>query len=152
MVPQILGSVTMLGTGTLAGVFFAVAVSVLPTLFALEPEKYVVTHQLLGKGYHPYMPLIATVALLSDVALVFVAPGVAPRVLFAASAVLLVGVQVVSQFGNVPINRVVGRMRPGALGADWEDPRPRWRRWHLLRTACAFGALLLTSVAGVLLP
>ncbi|MFJ6410462.1 DUF1772 domain-containing protein [Streptomyces hydrogenans] len=152
MFTQILGGVTLLGTGLVAGVFFAVAVSVLPTLFALKPDDYVVTHQLLGKGYHPYMPIIVTAALLADVALVVTAPTTGLRLLFAGSALLLVGVQVVSQFGNVPINKVVATMRPGALGADWPDPRPRWRQWHVLRTSCAFGALGLTSAAAVLLP
>ncbi|WP_280634814.1 hypothetical protein [Streptomyces oryzae] len=36
---------------------------------------------------------------------------------------------------------------PTALPDDWEDPRPLWRCWHLLRTALALVALLLNAAA-----
>ena len=138
--------VSLTGTGIVAGVFFAVAVSVVPALAAMSPRDYVLTHQLLGPGYHPWMPVIVTLALLADVVAVVVTGG-AQRWLFAVSALMLVGVQVVSQFGNVPINRVVGRMVPDDLPPDWTDPRPSWRSWHLVRSAFALTALILTSLA-----
>jgi hypothetical protein len=94
------------------------------------------------------MPIVVTVALLADVAGAIVAEG-ATRGLLAVAALMLVGVQVVSQFGNVPINKVVGRMRPAALGPDWSDPRPVWRSWHLLRTTFAMTALLLSVAAAL---
>jgi uncharacterized membrane protein len=141
-------SLSLAGTAIVSGVFFAVAVSVVPTLAALRPGSYVEVHQLLGKGYHPVMPIVVTVALLADIAGAILADG-AVRWLLAGAAVLLAGVQVVSQFGNVPINRTVGAMRPAELDADWADPRPAWRSWHLLRTVFALGALLL-SIAAVL--
>jgi uncharacterized membrane protein len=142
----LLDTIALLGTGITAGVFFAVAVSVVPTLAALTPSTYVEVHQLLGKGYHPWMPLIVTAALLSDLAAAVLTPGPG-RWLLLVAAVMLAGVQVVSQFRNVPINRVVGRLAPADLPVDWPDPRAAWRSWHLLRTAFAMLALAATSLA-----
>jgi len=140
----------LVGTGVVAGVFFAVAVSVLPALRALPPDRYVQAHQLLGRGYHPSMPLIVTASLGCDIALALLAPTPARQALYVGAALLLIGVQVVSQFGNVPINKVVNRVDPDDLPADWHDPRPRWRDWHLIRTAFAFAAMVLTSAGSVL--
>ncbi|MFD0773558.1 DUF1772 domain-containing protein [Streptomonospora algeriensis] len=150
MVDGALSLVSVLGTGIVAGVFFAVAVSVLPALADMEPGPYITTHRALGKGYHPHMPLIVTAALLADAALVFITPSPGARLLFAVAAVLLVGVQAVSQFGNVPINRRLGRTPTDPVPGDWADPRPLWRRWHALRTAFAVLALLATGCAVLL--
>jgi uncharacterized membrane protein len=140
---------SLAGTGIVAGVFFAVAVSVVPALGAMRPRSYVEAHQLLGRGYHPVMPVVVTVTVISDVVAAVAATG-AVRWLLAGAAILLIGVQLVSQFGNVPINKRVGRMQPENLAADWFDPRPAWRVWHLRRTTFALAALALTSIAAVL--
>lgn len=152
MAVQLLSITSLVGTGILAGVLVAVAVSVLPALFALPASRYVETHQLLGKGYHPTMPLITAVALVCDLALAAIAPSGPSRVLYLGAAVLLFGVGLVSQFRNVPLNRAVNRLRPDALPDDWEDPRPPWRSWHMVRTWFSLCALVLTSAAAVLLP
>ena len=67
--------------------------------------------------------------------------------LFGAAAALMVGVSAVSHLCNVPINRDVRMTDPGSLPADWRDPRPSWRRWHLLRTILAFAALVADGLA-----
>ena len=149
---ELLGTAAVLGSGIVAGVFFAVAVSVLPTVQTLPAHLYVELHRKLGEGYHPVMPLVVTAGVLADVALLFLADGTAPRVLFAVALLALVGVQLVSQFGNVPINRVVHAQDPAAIPDDWEDPRPRWRNWHRLRTAFALTALTVNGLAVAMLP
>ncbi|MEV5708055.1 DUF1772 domain-containing protein [Actinoallomurus sp. NPDC052274] len=151
MTVQVLAVVALLGNGIVAGVFFAVAVSVLPTLFALPAGRYVETHRLLGRGYHPAMPLIVNAATVSALALVFLVHGMADRLLFLTAGVLLIGVQAVSHLGNVPLNRSLHGIDPERLPSDWLDPRPRWRNWHRLRTALALVALVLTSTATALL-
>ncbi|MFC3997692.1 anthrone oxygenase family protein [Nocardiopsis sediminis] len=147
MLVQALGIVAIIGSGIVAGVFFAVAVSVLPTLTALPMGTYIPLHKELGKGYHPSMPLIVGAAVLADIGLVVVAPGTPVRVLSAAALLALVGVQIVSQFGNVPINRRVNAVDPESVPADWPDPRPLWRGWHRLRTAFALLALVANAAA-----
>jgi hypothetical protein len=59
--------------------------------------------------------------------------------------VLLLGVSAVSHLGNVSLNREVKNVDPTALPPTWRDPRPLWRRWHLLRTT--LGVLAVTANA-----
>jgi uncharacterized membrane protein len=146
---QFLSAVALIGCGLVTGVFFAVLVSVLPTLYALPAGQYVRTHQLLGRGYHPAMPLIVNAATLAELALAVISSG-ERRVLSAVAFVALIGVQFVSHLCNVPINRRVHGVDPDALPPGWEDPRPPWRAWHRVRTVLAAVALLATTVAAVL--
>jgi uncharacterized membrane protein len=150
MLPSALTVVSVMASGVVAGVFFALAVSVLPALSAMPPEQYIQTHQLLGKGYHPVMPLLVGTATAADVALAVLAPASSTRYLAAAGAVALAGVMAVSQLGNVPINKVVHATSAGPVSQSWADPRPAWRHWHMLRTWMAFAALILNTVAVVL--
>lgn len=144
----VLGVAALLGSGVTAGVLFAVALSVLPALFAMETGTYVYAHKLLGRNWDPTMPVIVLSSCLANTSLAVVAGGAA-RSLFAVSAVLLLGVSGVSHLCNVPINRRVKAITdPADIPADWEDPRPLWRRWHLLRTTLAVLALAATA-AGV---
>lgn len=139
----------LLGTGVVAGVLFAVALSVLPALFAMPAERYVYAHQLLGRHWDPTMPLIVLTSFTLDVALAVLSTGPS-RVLLVAGAVLLLGVSGVSHLANVPINRRVKAVAdPWALPVSWTDPRPQWHRWHLLRTVLAVLALLMNAVATV---
>jgi uncharacterized membrane protein len=144
----ILGVAALVGSGVTAGVLFAVALSVLPALFAMETGTYVYAHKLLGRNWDPTMPVIVLSSTLVNAVLAVVGDGVA-RPLFAVAAVLLLGVSGVSHLCNVPINRRVKSITdPADIPADWEDPRPLWRRWHYLRTALAVVALAVTA-AGV---
>ncbi len=139
----------LLGSGVVAGVLFAVALSVLPALSAMPPDRYVYAHQLLGRRWDPTMPVIVLSTVALDVVLAVLATGAA-RALLVAGTVLLIGVSAVSHLANVPINRRVKAVAdPSALPADWTDPRPLWRRWHLLRTALAVLGLLVNAVAVV---
>jgi uncharacterized membrane protein len=144
---EVLGVAALVGSGVTAGVLFAVALSVLPALFAMETGTYVYAHKLLGRNWDPTMPVIVLSSTLVDGVLAVVADGAA-RVLFAVGAVLLLGVSGVSHLCNVPINRRVKAITdPAVIPADWEDPRPLWRRYHYLRTALAVVALAVNAVA-----
>lgn len=143
----LLGVAALLGGGITAGVLFAVALSVVPALFAMETGTYVYAHGLLGRNWDPTMPVIVLGSALANGVLAGLTDGAA-RVLFVVAVVLLLGVSGVSHLCNVPINRRVKAVTdPAALPADWEDPRPLWRRWHLLRTALAVVALAVTAAA-----
>ncbi|MFG3549061.1 DUF1772 domain-containing protein [Streptomyces sp. NPDC047725] len=148
---ELLSTAAVIGSGIVAGVFFAVAVSVLPAVQTLPADRYVELHRKLGEGYHPVMPLVVTVGVLADLVLLFLADDGAARALFGTALLAMVGVQVVSQFGNVPINKRVHALDPAAVPADWQDPRLPWRNWHRLRTAFALVALAVNAVAVALL-
>jgi uncharacterized membrane protein len=131
-------------SGIVGGVLFAVALSVLPALFAMPAERYVYAHQLIGRHWDPTMPLIVLSSTVVDGVLAIVIPG-STRALFAVAAVLLLAVSVVSHYCNVPINRRVKAIDPASIPPDWHDPRPLWRRWHLLRTALAVLAAVVNA-------
>ncbi|MFI8089636.1 anthrone oxygenase family protein [Streptomyces sp. NPDC086080] len=143
MLEEVLSGIVLAGTGTVTGIFVAVAVSVGPALSAMGRADYLRAHTLLGRGYHPLMPILVNVVTLSGFALAWLAepPG---RVLFPVASVLLIGVQAVSHLGNVPINRSLSGL---AADGPWVDPRPLWRAWHRTRTALAALALAVDIVA-----
>ncbi|WP_433336496.1 DUF1772 domain-containing protein [Spirillospora sp. CA-294931] len=145
-----LGTTVLIGSGLIAGVLFAVALSTVPALMAMPPDRYIYTHKLLGRNWDPTMPIIVLSSVLLDVVLVFAVSEPA-RWLFLGAAVLLLGVSVVSHLCNVPINKQMREVREDSMPADWRDPRPLWRSWHLLRTALAISALGVNSVAVSLL-
>lgn len=143
----LLGVLVLLGNGVAAGVLFAVALSVVPAMAAMPPGRYVYAHQLLGRNWDPTMPAIVLLSALLDTALAVTADGTARAGLLGAAALLLVAVSWVSHFRNVPLNRRVKAQDPERLPADWSDPRPAWRRWHLTRTTLAVTALALNALA-----
>lgn len=148
---EYLGILAVLGSGITAGVLFAVALSVLPALFAMPVPRYVYAHKLLGRHWDPTMPVIVLGSMAVDIVLAVLVPGVPATIVFVTAAVVLLGVSAVSHLCNVPINRRVKIIDPEEIPADWRDPRPLWRRWHLLRTVLAVVALLLNAFALVLL-
>lgn len=141
----LLGVVVLVGSGVVAGVLFAVALSVLPALFAMPADRYVYTHRLIGRNWDPTMPVIVLSCMVIDVVLAVVAPF--STAWFAVAAAALLGVSIVSHFCNVPINRRVKSQDPADIPAGWRDPRPVWRRWHLLRTGLALCALSINAFA-----
>ncbi|MFI5495837.1 anthrone oxygenase family protein [Actinoplanes sp. NPDC051859] len=146
MLTQTLQVAVLVGNGVVAGVLFAVALSTLPALIAMPPGRYIYAHKLLGRNWDPTMPILVLSTMALDLVLIAVAPQTTAP-LFSTAAVLLVVVSVVSHFANVPINKQVRTLDPDHMPTDWADPRPLWRRWHLLRTACAVVALAVNATA-----
>lgn len=146
MIERLLGIIAVLGSGLTAGAMFAVAISVAPALSAMPADRYVYAHQLIGRNWDPAMPITVLTTTASGVVLA-VLENTPSSWFFLVGAVLLAGVSVVSHFCNVPINRRVKVVDPVCLPPDWPDPRPVWRRWHLLRTVLAAAALLANTTA-----
>jgi uncharacterized membrane protein len=150
LVTGLLGIVVVVGTGIVAGVLFAVALSVVPALAAMPADRYVWTHKLLGRRYDRVMPWITLASITAAVVLAARSAELSRALPYGVVVVCMVGVAIVSQGGNVPINNRVKRTRPEEIGPDWPDPRARWRSWHLLRTGLALTACLSAAVAVVL--
>ena len=146
MIRAVLDVLVLVGSGVTAGVLFAVALSVLPALTEMPVDRYVYTHQLIGKHWDPVMPLIVVGSTGAAIVLALLGP---VRWLHGAGAVLLLGVSVVSHFCNVPLNRDVQRADPDRIPPGWRDPRPVWRRWHLLRTVLAVAASAVNAAAAL---
>ncbi|WP_340682681.1 DUF1772 domain-containing protein [Amycolatopsis coloradensis] len=146
-VADLLSVLALMGSGTVAGVLFAVALSTLPALIAMPPGRYVYAQKMLGRNWDPTMPVLVLSSTLIEIVLAVLMPGTAAVLLFGGAAVSLLGVSVVSHWCNVPINRQTRELDPDRMPDDWHDPRPLWRRWHFLRTALAMLALACTAVA-----
>ena len=98
--------VFLLLSGVLAGVLIAVEIAVVPMLGALPGDRFVQVHRLLDPHFDPIMPRASKVALAAGVALVLVgSDGIVSRVAFALAVSCIVGVALVSELRNVPINR-----------------------------------------------
>src|SRR3954454_17835324 len=137
MLDLILATVAILGSGITAGVLFSVALSVVPAFRLARPELYIEMHTLIGRNFDRVMPpTVVTWTVLDVVLAARAASGPAP-LLFGLAAVSGCGVALVSQLGNVPINRVVKATPAGPLPGDWDDPRARWGTFHLIRTSSA---------------
>lgn len=143
-----LATLEVIGSGMVAGVLFAVWLSVLPGLADMPPERYVYAHQVIGGRWDPTMPVLVLVSALLDLVLFGIGSG-ERHWLFGVAGLILIAVSIVSHFCNVPINRQVKKLDAGRLPADWWDPRPIWGRWHRLRTALSVLALLLNAIAAV---
>jgi uncharacterized membrane protein len=131
-----------------AGVMLGAAVSSEPLLVTMTPREYVLAKQFAGPRLDPLMPVLTGLSALLALGASVVAP--APARLPAAAAVLAtVAVVAVSATRNVPINRWVAGLDPDRLPDDWPavDPRERWRRWHLVRTALTVGAVVANTIA-----
>jgi uncharacterized membrane protein len=144
---RVLELLAVLSAGLAAGVLFAVALSVVPAFAAMPPDRYVYTHGLIGPHFDPTMPVIVLAGAAANVALACLADTAPARGLYAVAAAAMAAVSVVSHLCNVPINRRVRGAEPDALPAGWADPRPLWRRWHLLRTGLACAALVADGLA-----
>lgn len=146
---RVLVPLALLGNGVGAGVMLATVLGVVPMFLALPYERYVWSVQFLWPRYDPFMPALNGLTFVLDLVLIAAAPHRAAQALFGAAAVLLAAVMVISIVKNVPINRYVKSLDPGAKPEDWpsRDPRVRWRDWNLARTVLAIVALGANLVA-----
>lgn len=140
------GLLVLAGSAIAAGVLLAVAISLVPVFLSLAPGQYVQVHKVAGRYFDRFMPPTVIITMIADIMLaVRTHPPEQP--LFVISALLLAGVSLVSQFGNVPINRVVKALPADGPPWNWQDPRSRWRTFHLWRTGFAVAALLVNIAA-----
>jgi uncharacterized membrane protein len=146
---ELVQTVVIVASGTVAGTFFAVAISVFPTLMRMPPRQYVQTQRRLGEGYHPVMPVVVSSVLVGSVVLAVFADSGQLRALYIVSAGLFLAVPVISQYGNLPLNKAIQAADRDGVPEGWQDPRPQWRRWHTIRSVFAFLVLVLHVLAAV---
>ncbi|WP_238815881.1 DUF1772 domain-containing protein [Nocardia brasiliensis] len=147
MVRVVATVVVLLGNGVLAGVLVAVAIGLVPMFAALPASDYVRVHTLAGRYFDRIMPPMVVCSIAADILLAVDTDSPVSRPLFAGAALTQLGVSLVSQFGNVPLNRQARATDPAAIPPGWDDPRARWRTLHLLRTVLALVALLANAIA-----
>ncbi|MDN3353345.1 anthrone oxygenase family protein [Actinomadura sp. DC4] len=143
----------LLGTGALAGVLMAVEMAMVPMLRALGGERWIEVHRLLDPGFDPLMPRVNKIVLAVGLVLIVVVPSTPARVSFGLAAAGIIGVALVSELRNVPMNRRIDGWAAAGLPDDWARLRARWARANRLRTlfaaagfaAAIFGATFALS-------
>ena len=145
----VLTVVLLASSGIFAGGLVMVAGAIVPTFRALPATAYVQLHQTLSRYVDRFMPATALLTIVVGLALTWLHTGTV-RALLAAGVLLNVAVAIISQFGNVPLNRKVRSWNPEAPPAGTSDLVKRWRLLHLLRTLAGVLALALFAVAAVL--
>lgn len=150
MFATILAMLVVIISGIIAGVMAAVSRAVVPTFAALPADRYVQLHQLLDSRFDPFMPWITRFNLLQGVVMVIVVEPLVPKILTAVGMLLLAAMAVVSELGNVPINRKVLSWDPAQPPTGWSELRSRWARWQHLRSFLAAASFTAVTVAALL--
>jgi len=145
----ILTVVLLASTGIFAGGLVMVAAAIVPTFRALPPRAYVQLHQTLSHYVDRFMPATVLLSIVVGLALTWLETG-AVRAVLLVGVFLAIAVAIISQFGNVPLNRKVRSWNPEAPPPETRDVVERWRRLHLLRTCAGVLAMGLFVVAAVL--
>jgi len=143
-----------IGSGLVAGIFFAFSTFVMSGLGRIQPEQGVAAMQsinvtVLNPAF--FLAFFGTAALC--LALVVTAffrwdqPGSA--LILAASLIYLIGCIGVTIFANVPLNDALAAVRPGTpeAGAVWSRYLDVWTAWNHVRTAAPLAAAALFTLA-----
>ena len=143
-----------LGSGLMAGVFFAFSTFVMAGLARLPAAQGLAAFQSINRAAsHPLlMAALFGTALACLVLMVWaVSNSGEPEFgwVLAGSAAYLIGGLVVTIARNVPMNLALERLSADDLEAAerWTSYAARWTRWNHLRTTAALGAAALLTVA-----
>ncbi|HET9494870.1 MAG TPA: anthrone oxygenase family protein [Chloroflexia bacterium] len=150
----VLTLLTALGSGLMAGVFFAFSSFVMKALARLSPAEGIAAMQSINITV--INPLFMAVFLGTAVAGLVVAvaallrwnePGAAYLLL--GGALYLVGCFVVTGAFNVPRNNALAATAPGDPNAHrlWADYLSRWTAWNHVRTAASLAAAAVLTIA-----
>ncbi len=146
MARVVVSMIAVVAVGLVAGLLLGTGMSGY-TARSLPEASWVLRFQAEDRLFAKVMPPIFLVTLLLQVAACALTRG-ASRALFSASAVLMVGVLVVTVTREVPLNQIFQTWTAGAAPADWAEMRDRWLRNHLVRTVLGAVALVC-SVCGL---
>lgn len=150
----VLVAAAILGSGLMAGVFFAFSIFVMAGLARLPSAQGLAAFQSINRtASHPLlMAALFGTALACVVLVVWMVsnrsePGFGW--VLAGSASYVLGGLAVTIVRNVPMNLAVERLSADdpAAAARWTSYAARWTRWNHVRTLAALGAAALLTVA-----
>ena len=140
--------VTALGSGLVAGVFFAFSSFVMPALKRLTPERGIAAMQSINEL--AVTPAFMTALFGTAVAcLGLAADGRTTALVLLGGALYLVGAIGVTIVCNVPLNNRLAKLHPQSTGAAsyWDEYLTQWTAWNHLRTLAALAAAALLTIA-----
>lgn len=145
--------VAALGSGLIAGVFFAFSAFVMKALAALPPSQGIAAMQSINVAViNPWFLGVflgtALVCLLLAAYSLFTWPGPAVCLLL-GSALYLFGTVLVTMAFNVPRNDALAALNPAGTEAAslWAEYVSGWTAWNHVRTVAALAAATFLTVA-----
>ena len=143
-----------LGSGLMAGVFFAFSSFVMPALARLPPAQGIAAMQAINRAAL-YRPFLSTFVATGIVCLVLAGLSAAhwsdarARYRLASCLVFLVGTFIVTRAANVPRNEALALLDPNGADAAayWVTYLSEWTAWNHVRTGAALVALVLAMLA-----
>ena len=138
-------------TGLNAGLFHVFAHSVMPGLGSLDDRDYLAAFGAVDRAIpNPWMGLafIGSPALTAVALILHLSDG-ATALWLAAALVGIITATAITVAVNLPLNRELQRAAPGFPEAGDLRRRfeSRWRRWNVVRTVAAVGALVALGIA-----
>lgn len=137
-----------LGSGLMAGVFFAFSGFIMRALGRLPAASGIAAMQSINVAViNPVFlgAFLGTAALCGVLAILALAGGPVPRDpwLLAGSLAYLLGTFLATMTGNVPLNKALAAAAPGTAEGEalWPIYLVRWRAWNHLRTVSSLVAL-----------
>lgn len=148
-IAQVATLLSILGTGLMAGLFFAFSTSVMKGLGKISAPQGIAAMQATNQAIlNPVFLLTLLGSTASCLAVLVLAPfddlaGTPWRV--AGALVFLIGAIVVTSAINVPMNNALDAVDAASTaGAElWATYLTRWTAWNHLRTVASLAALLL---------
>jgi uncharacterized membrane protein len=143
-----------LGSGTMAGVYFAFSAFIMRSLAVLPPPAAIAAMQSINRVIlsSAFLPLFfATTAISLGLAVGAVvrwgAPGSMP--VLVGSCLYVVGMFGLTAAFNVPLNDALEAVDPSAAAAadTWSRYQQAWTRWNHIRTVASIAACALFVVA-----
>ena len=136
-----------LGTGLMAGVFFAFSTFVMAALGRLSPPQAIAAMQAINVAVitpaflGPFLGTVALSAVLAGLAVVGMAGSAAVHIV-AGAVLYIVGTFGVTIVFNVPRNDALAAVDPagGEAAATWARYLREWTAWNHVRTAAALAA------------
>jgi uncharacterized membrane protein len=143
-----------LGSGLVAGVFFAFSSFVMPALGRLPPGQGLAAMQsinitVITPGFMLALFGTAVIALVLGIGAISRWGQTGPMLILAASALYLIGSIGVTMVGNVPLNDAMAAVQAGSAdgAALWARYLQDWTFWNHVRTAASAGTCALYVAA-----
>jgi uncharacterized membrane protein len=146
--------VAALGSGLVAGVFFAFSTFVMPALARIRPDQGIAAMQSINVTV--INPLFMLVLFGTAVVALLLILGSSPRWgrpgqwwIVLASVLYVFGTVGVTMICNVPLNSAMAEFRPGSADVVplWERFLKTWTLWNHVRTLASTGACALYIAA-----
>jgi len=142
--------VSILCIGLLAGIYFGDRTGFAYARAEISASSFVQSQQIIHKHYVKMLPALVGVAVLSDLAWLFMIRSqwrTGEFWLIAASTGAIVFIGAITRGVNVPLNAQLMTWSVAAPPANFRELWAPWERVHTIRTVVAVGAFVLEAVA-----